>query len=172
MPMMSLAATALDQPQERGKVVDSVFKFIHTDAACCRYEPGELADRQAATFDPLLEKLRGDLGWRLRTSESIAGAQQSDETAAAVLSYLRSLDHWHLAATEELTSACKSLVLATALVREHIGIQQGITAARLEELFQIEDWGAVEAGHDLDEADISTRIAGPVLFLRLLKDGS
>jgi ATP synthase F1 complex assembly factor 2 len=47
-------------------------------------------------------------------------------------------------------------------------VQEAMAAARLEEDVQVEEWGAVEAGHDLDEADIGTRIAAPSVFLRLL----
>ena len=43
-----------------------------------------------------------------------------------------------------------------------------MAAARLEEDTQMEEWGAVEAGHDLDIADITTRITAPSVFLRLL----
>lgn len=33
---------------------------------------------------------------------------------------------------------------------------------------QVAAWGRVEAGHDLDEADIGTRVAAPSLFVRLM----
>ncbi len=79
------------------------------------------------------------------------------------------MDVWHLAATEQLTATCKSLVLAAALVRGAIGPGEALAAARLEEDFQAEEWGRVEAGHDLDEADIRSRLFGPSVFLRLLQ---
>lgn len=46
MPLMSLAAMALDQPRPRPRTIDAMLKYIHTDAACVRYEPGPLARRQ------------------------------------------------------------------------------------------------------------------------------
>lgn len=45
--MMTLAAMAIDQPKPRDKVVEHILKYIHTDAAVVRYEPGRLATRQA-----------------------------------------------------------------------------------------------------------------------------
>lgn len=78
------------------------------------------------------------------------------------------LDAWQLAAVEQLTSTCKSLVIATALLHGRLSVRAAIQAARLEEDYQLEDWGMVEAGHDLDIADINTRIAAPSLMLRLL----
>ncbi len=79
------------------------------------------------------------------------------------------LDAWHLAAAEQLTATCKSVVLAAALLRGHIAPAVALAAARLEEDFQAEEWGRVEAGHDLDEADLRSRVFAPSLFVRLLQ---
>lgn len=47
MPLMSLAATAIDQPKPRQKVTDTMLQYLDTDAICCREEPGKLANHQA-----------------------------------------------------------------------------------------------------------------------------
>ncbi len=47
MPLMSLAATAIDQPKPRQKVTATMLQYLDTDAICCREEPGKLADQQA-----------------------------------------------------------------------------------------------------------------------------
>ncbi len=46
MPLMSLAATAIDQPKDRESVVETMLQYLHTDPVCCRHEPGKLADLQ------------------------------------------------------------------------------------------------------------------------------
>lgn len=51
----------------------------------------------------------------------------------------------------------------------HLGIHDAIIAARLEETFQMDEWGLVEGGHDIDIADMQVRIAGPTVFVRLLQ---
>ena len=35
------------QPKPRVAVIEAMLQYVHTDAACCRHEPGALADRQA-----------------------------------------------------------------------------------------------------------------------------
>ena len=45
---------------------------------------------------------------------------------------------------------------------------QAVNAARLEEQAQLELFGLVEGGHDVDEADLRTRISGGALFLAML----
>lgn len=79
------------------------------------------------------------------------------------------LDAWQLAAVDQLVTSSKSLVVAAALAAGRLGVAGAVSAARLEEDFQLEDWGMVEAGHDLDITDTNTRIGGPAVFLKLLK---
>lgn len=47
MPLMSLAATALDQPKPREDVIATMLQYLPTDSVICREEPGPVADRQA-----------------------------------------------------------------------------------------------------------------------------
>ncbi|MEW5299964.1 MAG: hypothetical protein WDW38_002795 [Sanguina aurantia] len=169
MPLMSLAATALDQPKPRDKVVETLLKYIHTDTTCCRVEHGKLATRQAQTHDPLLTWAHTALGWQMTTDASIYGPTQIDGTVQAARTWLEGLDHWNLAVVEQLTQTCKSLVIAAALSHGHMSIRDAVRASRLEEDVQMEEWGAVEAGHDLDIVDVYSRVAAPSLFLRLLE---
>jgi ATP synthase F1 complex assembly factor 2 len=74
-----------------------------------------------------------------------------------------------LAAVDQLVTTTKSVVLAAALLRGRLSAAQAVAAARLEEDFQLEDWGMVEAGHDLDIADVRTRVGAGAAFLRLLE---
>ena len=50
-------------------------------------------------------------------------------------------------------------------------VKDAIAAARLEEDIQIQEWGLVEGGHDIDIADIRVRVAAPALFLEYLRRG-
>lgn len=49
-----------------------------------------------------------------------------------------------------------------------MSMKEALTAAQIEEQFQIDGWGMVEGGHDIDAADIRVRIAAPSVFVRLL----
>ena len=44
-------------------------------------------------------------------------------------------------------------------------MQQAITLSRLEEEMQLEEWGYVEGGHDVDEADIRVSFLGPFYLI-------
>ena len=58
-----------------------------------------------------------------------------------------------------------------AAMQDWLDVQQALTVARLEEQFQIDGWGMVEGGHDIDAADIRVRIAAPSVVVRLLTMG-
>ena len=79
------------------------------------------------------------------------------------------LDPWRLAAVEQLTYSGKSLLLALALSARRLTLKEALTGVRLEELFQSEEWGEVEAGQDLDRADIGSRVASASLLLDLIE---
>lgn len=51
----------------------------------------------------------------------------------------------------------------------HLDLAQALQAARVEEEFQIDRWGLVEGGHDVDQANAKVQLAAPSLFLRLLR---
>lgn len=70
---------------------------------------------------------------------------------------------------EALSAACKSVLLGIALAEGRITPQDAVIALRLEEDMQMQHWGLVEGGHDIDIADTNVRVASPVLFLRLLQ---
>ncbi len=55
------------------------------------------------------------------------------------------------------------------MLQGQLKVKDAIAAARLEEDMQIQEWGLVEGGHDIDIADINVRMAAPVLFLQHLK---
>ncbi len=70
---------------------------------------------------------------------------------------------------DSLSGAAKSVMLGLATAHGHLDVPAALAAARFEEEAQIEEWGFVEGGHDIDIADMTVRMAAPALFLRLLR---
>eukprot|EP00887_Chlorella_sp_A99_P006386 scaffold3.g6386.t1 len=155
MPLMSLAATAIDQPKPREAVVESMLQYLPTDSVLCREErAGKLAERQAQIYDPVVMWAQQEMGVALRTTHSIFGSEVSPDDVTAVRRYLLSLDKWQLAAAEQLAASCKSVLIGLAALRGWLGVEAALEAARLEEDHQIGEWGLVEGGHDIDIADL------------------
>eukprot|EP00850_Spirogloea_muscicola_P006003 SM000028S10097 [mRNA] locus=s28:335599:337116:- [translate_table: standard] len=171
MPLMKLAATAIDQiATDRERVIVTLLKYFHTDSVCVRApEPSSLADKQAEVWDPILDKVGAHIGVKPSHSADIMGPSQPDKVVTAMRAYLDNLDDWQLASVDSLAGSARSLVIALAVIEGHLDIAAAIRAARLDEDFQVEEWGFVEGGHDVDIADMRVRMAGPSLFLRLLQ---
>ena len=64
---------------------------------------------------------------------------------------------------------CKSLVIALALVCRQINYEQAKIASRIEEEFQIEIWGTVEGGHDMDRLNNSVACSAVDAFMNAYK---
>ena len=170
MPLMGLAATALDEPKPAGAVVDTLLRFLDTDSATVRAPASTpLAAAQAAAFDPVLAWAQARFGTTFVTSESIAGAPQPSDAAAAVRAHLASLSPWRLAPVAGLAGAAKSVLVALAVEGGGLDTAAAIAAARCEESLQAEEWGYVEGGHDIDDATAAVAVLAPAAFLRLLE---
>ena len=169
MPLMKLATTTIDQvPEIRPTMSDSMLRCLSADLACFRTaEEPVLAAKEESAFGPLLRWLAEDADLRLGCTESMALTHPpgAEERAAQLLA---EADDWELAALDSMTSACKSLVVALAVGRGRLGAEEACVAARVAEQHQIDEWGLVEAGHDLDAADLRVRMGAASAFLRLL----
>ncbi len=54
----------------------------------------------------------------------------------------------------------------------HISLDQIKVASRIEEEFQVEIWGVVEGGHDMDRLNHAVRLASTNVFLTLYADSA
>lgn len=82
--------------------------------------------------------------------------------------FVNGLDAWNLAALYSACSESKSFFIGAALIFEatqsivgkgsNRDAKWAVTAARLEEEFNIETWGLVEGGHDYDRLNASIQM--------------
>ncbi len=170
MPLTKLATTSTDQVgQIRGTMVDSMLRTLDADVLCVRVaksEDAELHQKEKRAYDPILAWARAELSLPLAATETLI-LEHPPEAAPRAAQLLAAADDWELAAIDQLSGTCKSLVLALAVYMRHIDSAAACRAARLAEQHQIDEWGEVEAGHDLDEADLAVRVTSASAFLRL-----
>lgn len=115
----------------------------------------------------MLDWLAREEGVALTPTSGLA-VEHPDSARPKADALLHSLDGWTVSALDMLSGSCKSLVLALAVLRGRMGAEEASVAARLAEQHQVEEWGEVEAGHDLDRADLQVRVSAASTFLRLL----
>ncbi|HLY54043.1 MAG TPA: ATP12 family protein [Stellaceae bacterium] len=143
MPLTRLANTAIDRVAEMAaSVAAETAKYGETDLLCYRADgPPELAARQAAVWQPLLDwaSLRFDAP--LLVTAGVLPVEQPPDSRRALANAVAALDPLVLAAVADLTRSCGSLVLALALAEGRIDAETAIEAAFLDETHQTERWG-------------------------------
>jgi len=111
------------------------------------------------------------LGKDLEPSTSIFGADLPESVVINAEKRLNGMDAFELTATFNAAASAKSLLIGMALIRGAIDVEGAIRAARAEEDASIEEWGLVEGGHDVDQADITVRLAAPRAMMTMLRAG-
>jgi chaperone required for assembly of F1-ATPase len=143
MPLTTLACTAIDRiVPRRAEMVAEILDYAGTDMLCYRAErPQNLAERQAALWQPLLDWAARDLDAPLQVTTGVLPASQPEEAVSALAGVVEALDELELAALASATQASGSLVVALALHRGRLSAAEAFAAAELDATFQIERWG-------------------------------
>lgn len=143
MVFMRLASTAIDRvAPRRAEIIDEIAAYGANDLLCYRAEPpSDLARRQDAVWQPLLDWAEARYGARLEPTVSVRHHQQPGAAVAALRTAVAAHDNLALAALYSLVTAAGSLVIGLALATGEIDARAAFEAAALEELFQMERWG-------------------------------
>lgn len=143
MPLTQLSATAIDRVAEaRGQVIEALLGYAAADLLCYRAEgPAELAAREQARWQPLLDWVGERWGAPLTVTRGIVPVSQSAEASTALRAAIESLDDWELTALAAAVPACGSLVIGLALLDGRIDADEAFELSQLDETFQIERWG-------------------------------
>jgi len=171
LPLTRLASIALDLVAPRREaVVTEVVKYAGTDLVCYRAEqPAELAERQHASWQPLIDwaTLRFDVP--LAVTSSILPLAQSAAALKAFEAAVAAYDTHRLAALHLATAACGSLVVALALIEARLDAEAAFAAAELDESYEIERWGE-DAEQARRRGGLREEIALAARFVSLLAD--
>ncbi|MCP1168999.1 ATP12 family chaperone protein [Limimaricola litoreus] len=151
MPATRTANSAIDKVSvQRDEVAEMLAAYGGSDMLCYRAEgPAELVARQSAEWDPLLDWAEARFDARL---VSVAGVMPVAQDAAALerlAAPLRDMDPFALAAFHDLVALSGSLVLAHAVTEGHLGASEAWRLSRLDEEWQIEQWGEDEEAEAL-----------------------
>ena len=143
MPVTRFVNVAIDRtPETRDMLADEVVKYIETDLVCHLAEsPAELRERQEATWRPLRDWAGRELGILLVPVEGIIAPAQPDASKQAARDHALSLDDFRLTALGWATSLYGSAILALAVERGEIDAEDAFERSRVDEAWQIEQWG-------------------------------
>lgn len=172
MPLMSLFSTAIDQiAKDPTHTRMTVLSYLPTDSALffTSEEDRILLKKQHDVLDPILKRMKEDAGIDLKTTDQMTMRIDQDKEVSDMMERIvHNLDPFSLACLQCMTMECKSLVLSLAFLYNFINLKQIKAASRIEEEFQLEIWGIVEGGHDMDRLNNSVSLSSAATFLGLL----
>ncbi|KAF4135826.1 ATP12 chaperone protein [Phytophthora infestans] len=176
MPIMTLASTALDLvfTSSSQETIDEMMHYLHTDTVCYQVtadQQEKLVALQQKKWKPIRkwfsDLFKGEVDVSHGSIDPLAHDQQ---LVANVRAHLEKLNDFELTAMRTLTKECKSLITALAVFKRHITAKEAIDICRLEEEFQINNWGLVEGGHDLDRVNCAVKLSSASFLLYLLEN--
>jgi len=171
LPLTRLAATGIDRvTTQRARVIEDTAKYGASDLLCYRAtDPSSLVQRQAAAWQPLLDWAAESYGASLAVVSGTTFVTQPHGTLAALRSAVAAHDDLALSALYNLTHIAGSLVIALAVSEGRLSAEDAFAIAQLDELFQIERWGADPIATQRHEG-IQRDIEAGTRFLALLGD--
>lgn len=157
MPFTRSANAAIDKVRvQHAEVADMLAAYGDTDLLCYRADgPEGLIARQAKIWDPFLDWADTALDARLVPVTGIMHASQDAGALARLSAATHALDDFQLAAFHDLVSMSGSLILGFAVARGHVDHRTAWEASRLDEIWQIEQWGPDEEAAELAEAKLA-----------------
>ena len=161
----------MQQSPSMDSVYDELIQYLHGDTTC--YQDTEDAEEvialQAEHWDPLHAWMADEMGAPLDRVNGIAPTRHDEASVGRVRNILSDLNAWELSAVLSMTTSCKSLVVALAVLHGKVSAEQAVAAARVDEEYQLSRWGLVEGGHDVDRAHINVKVAAASSMLMALE---
>lgn len=149
MPLTRLANTIIDGVSAApAAVAADVEKYLASDLVLYRAEgPAGLVARQAAAWDPVLAWAEQDLRARFVPTFGMTFISQPAEALAAAhaaIAHDAVRDNWRLGALHAITTLTGSALIALALTRGALSVEQAWTTAHVDEDWNMERWGRDE----------------------------
>eukprot|EP01036_Dinobryon_divergens_P028730 gene28730-37724_t len=141
MPLMTLVSTAIDQIAPHPDItIDNCMKYLPTDSALF-----------------------------FTTDEDRLLLSQQRQNYTPVVKWFNKFFKVQLEVTNSIFKRIEHSPEATARVRSYLE-KMVRRASRLEEEFQLEIWGVVEGGHDMDRLNNAVNLSSAGFLMQLLYD--
>uniref|UniRef100_A0A0N4ZSE1 ATP synthase mitochondrial F1 complex assembly factor 2 n=1 Tax=Parastrongyloides trichosuri TaxID=131310 RepID=A0A0N4ZSE1_PARTI len=173
MRLTGLAFTAMDNPfhQTKESIVDNIMEFAETDTILyVSKEPEKLYKKEEELWLPVIDWANKKYNLNLEPTESLFDLPTiSNESHENLKKYFHSFNFWQLIGYHYSVESVKSIMLPMATTENYMTIEKAVEASRIEQFYQSEVWGNVEWCHDLEEMELTCRLAAGTLFINLSK---
>lgn len=151
MPFTRSANAAIDKvAAQRDEVRDMLAAYAGTDLLCYRATgPDALIARQAQGWDAVLDWAEARFGAALAVTQGILPIDQPQDSLLRYRAELDRFSDFELTGLHDLVSISGSIVLALAVVEALMTADEAYDLSRIDELWQIEQWGRDEEAEAL-----------------------
>ncbi len=169
MPMTGLANAAIDRVAPAHEAfADGLAAYGENEMCCYRADsPAELAAQQAETWDALIDWAARRYDISFETTVGIMHVDQPEATLERLRAAVVAENPFTLAGLSPLVTAGQSLLVALAVRHGELTPEQGWAATRIEDEWQIAQWGEDEEARKSSDARKADFMAG-ARFLSLL----
>lgn len=127
---------------DRAMLREETEAYITTELLCyLDGEQPELLAQQQRDWGALLVWAQEALGMVLHTTTGIMPVAQPEASTAQAKALVGQLSDWQLVPFALITRILGSLVLAFAVLRKYVDVEEALRLSRLEQAFQYAKWG-------------------------------
>ena len=143
MPWMRSVNSAIDKvAPQRAEVMAHLAGYAGTDLLCYRAEaPDGLVERQAASWDPILDWLTRRYDVRFRVTRGVMPVEQEPETVPRLHRTMQPMSEFQLTGFHDLVALSGSFAIALAAVEGVQAAEDLWKISRIDETWQAEQWG-------------------------------
>ncbi len=154
MPATRAANAAVDKVRgQAAEVADLIAAYGATDLLCYRADaPAALIAQQAAAWDPLLDWSARRFGIRWEVTTGVMPLTQPQLTLDVLSAHVASFGAFELTALHDLVAMSGSLVIGLAATEGQAEPEELWRVSRIDEDWQISQWGADEEAAALAES--------------------
>lgn len=153
MPWTRSANSAIEKvAATRPGVEAHLIDYAGTDLVCYRAErPDTLIERQSAAWDPILAWAEETFGARLATTSGVMPVEQPAEAINRLSKTMPSMSDFEMTGFYDLVTLSGSFLIGLAAAQEFAPTSALWDSSRVDELWQIEQWGADEEAAEVAE---------------------
>lgn len=146
MPWTRSANAAIDKvATQRAEVAAHLADYAGSDLLCYRAEgPGGLVVRQTRAWDALLDWAEETYGARLAVTHGVMPIEQKPSQVATLGRAMEDMTDFQLTGFHDLVTLSGSYVIGLAAANDHLAALDLWAMSRLDEDWQIEQWGEDE----------------------------
>ena len=154
MHLTRLANVAIDRtPEVREEMADEMARYCETDLLCHLAEsPVELVERQDAYWRPVRDWAGQELDILLVPVEGVIPSPQPDASLEAARQVALEMDDFRLTGALFGCGLFGSALLALAVAEGQLSAADAFEVSRVDEVWQIEQWGEDEEAKQVTEA--------------------